>query len=222
MAEICVQLELDFYMNDPKIVAPAMINNRICVRKDGAIFKYVVTETQYLDGIKEEDLDPGQIKIVNFKGLPIMSIICGDSQYRAPVTIRAIKGVKGPVKVANRIHAIDFDKENIGMSDRIWMEHNNKSIVGWHLHRFGLIREVEYAPRQMSARSSPKKQSPNKSSPKSSPKAASPKSSPKAASPKSSPKAASTKEASPKKTSPKKETSEYDTFDTYSDSDFLI
>ena len=206
MAEICVQLELDFYMNDPKIVAPAMINNRICVRKDGAIFKYVVTETQYLDGIKEEDLDPGQIKIVNFKGLPIMTIICGDSQYRAPVTIRAIKGVKGPVKVANRIHAIDFDKENIGMSDRIWMEHNNKSIVGWHLHRFGLIREVEYAPRQMSARSSPVRQSPKAASPK----AASPKSSPKAASPKSSPKAA------------KKETSEYDTFDTYSDSDFLI
>lgn len=137
------RLNSDFYRQDVLIVAPALLGKTL-VRSfsSGEEFRYIITETEAYRG--EEDLachvskgrtartevmyEPGGILYLYLiYGIYwMLNVVTSVEEDPQAVLIRGLAGISGPGRLTQRLGINrDFNRENLSVSDRIWIEDSN-------------------------------------------------------------------------------------------------
>lgn len=135
-----MRLTTDFFQKDVLEVAPNLIGKVLYRKSDQNLIKsYIITETEAYRG--EEDLachackgktvrtevmyrQGGVVYVYLIYGMYwMLNFVTGKTDYPQAVLIRCLDGFSGPGKVGRELKLDkSFYGENLGLSDRIWIE----------------------------------------------------------------------------------------------------
>ena len=143
-----MRLTTQYFKQDALVLAPDLLGKTI-VRKfdDGTELRSKITETEAYRG--EEDLachaskgrtkrtevmyhQGGEVYVYLIYGMYwMLNFVSGETNSPQAILIRGIENISGPGKVGK---ALKLDKsfygENLGTSERIWVEHNLSAVTG--------------------------------------------------------------------------------------------
>jgi DNA-3-methyladenine glycosylase len=150
-----------FFEKDALEVAPALLGKFMVIKRNKTLKKYKITEVEVYRG--EEDAachakkgktkrneimygSGGYLYIYLIYGMYwMLNIVTGKPGHPQAVLIRGLEGLKGPGKVT-RYLGIDksYCRENLAVSDRIWIENHKENKEYITLKRIGIDYAGEY------------------------------------------------------------------------------
>lgn len=152
---ISARLDEDFYNMRATHAAPALLGKLLCVKHDGRVYKFRITETECYFG--EDDTachahrgKTERTKILYEKGglayvylcygiHCLLNIVTGEKDFPEAVLIRGVEGYQGPGKLT-KAAGIDksYNYENLLTSERLWIEDDGKKVRYKKTPRIGI------------------------------------------------------------------------------------
>lgn len=134
-----MRLQKEYYLSDAPTLAQNLLGKLICVKSDGIIKKFRITETEAYFG--EEDTachahkgrtkrtetlysEGGVLYVYLCYGIhSLINIVCGEKDFPQAVLIRGVEGVNGPGRVSKALNVgLSFNNHNLVDSDVFWLE----------------------------------------------------------------------------------------------------
>ncbi len=157
-----MRLQQEYFLKDVLEIAPDLLG-KVLVRQfeSGAEERWLITETEAYKGEEDEACHArkgrtqrteimyaqgGHVYVYLIYGMYwMLNIVTGPKDDPQAVLIRGLKNISGPGRVGK---ALMLDKsfygEDVVLSDRIWIENQNKSVVYEQMPRVG----IDYAPEE--------------------------------------------------------------------------
>lgn len=134
-----MKLNKDFYMADSPELAQSLLGKLLCVKSDGIVKKFRITETEAYFGTEDtachahkgrtkrtETLysEGGVLYVYLCYGIhSLINIVCGESDFPQAVLIRGVEGASGPGRVSKKLGIdLSFNNLDIIQSDILWVE----------------------------------------------------------------------------------------------------
>ena len=150
-----MRLDKSFYERDVLLVAPDLIGKKLMRYSEEGIISYTITEVEAYNGKEDEAsharFGKTQRNAVMFEngGLIYMyfiygmywmvNIVTGIPGQPQAILIRGLEGISGPGKVTRHLQLDkSFNGEDLGISERIWIEEGKAGHAIIQLPRIGI------------------------------------------------------------------------------------
>ncbi|HOB64042.1 MAG: DNA-3-methyladenine glycosylase [Clostridiales bacterium] len=134
--------DVNFYLQPADKLAVELLGKAIVRNIDGEIHRYLIAETECYMGVEDTACHAckgktprastlwergGKLYVYLIYGIyNLMNIIAGNEGEPMGVLIRGVKDINGPGRVARKLGiGKDFNKEDLLISERIWLEETN-------------------------------------------------------------------------------------------------